>query len=118
MTVAVGLAAAGKAFHQRRAQAVRRELKLGPQPAFELAQGQRGLARGGVNLCHIILYGKDNKTMASVTKENMVSKCESAHSPENTGPSGSFQKLMRNRCLFPRTPSTSLPSPASTRLPR
>ena len=64
VTVAVGLAAAGKAFHQRSAQAVWSELKLGHQPAFALAQGQCGFARSSVNLCH--MYGKDSKTSERV----------------------------------------------------
>jgi hypothetical protein len=33
------------------------------------------------------------------TNEKMGSKCESAYRPENTGPNGSFQKLMRNRWI-------------------
>jgi hypothetical protein len=39
MTVAVGVATAGKAFDQRGAQAVWIRLELGEQAAFALAQG-------------------------------------------------------------------------------
>ena len=66
MTVTVGLAAAGKAFDQRGAQAVWSGLEPGEQPAFALAQCQGGLAGDVMNLCH--MYGKDNKTTALVNQ--------------------------------------------------
>jgi len=66
MTVTVGLAAAGKAFDQRGAQAVWSWLKLGEQPAFALAQGKGGLAVKVMNLCH--MHGEDSKTSAPVNQ--------------------------------------------------
>jgi hypothetical protein len=38
---------------------------------------------------------------AQVNKKENGSECENAPGPENTGPNGDFQKLMRNRCLGP-----------------
>jgi len=66
MTVTVGLAAAGKAFHQGSAQAVGRELQLGEQPTFALAQGEGRLAGEVMNLCH--MYGIDSKITALVNQ--------------------------------------------------
>ena len=53
MTVTVGFATAGEPLDERGAQAVGEDLELGDQKAFALAQGQGGLAGGGVNPCHI-----------------------------------------------------------------
>ena len=38
----------------------------------------------------------------------MRSECESAHSPQNIGPGGDFQKLMRNRCAVVATDAVTL----------
>jgi hypothetical protein len=43
------------------------------------------------------------KTPPRSTKKKMGSKCESTPSPENTGRSEAFQKLMRNRWDINRT---------------
>jgi len=66
MTVAVGFAAAGEALHERGAQTVGPDLELSSQKAFALAQGQRGLARERMYLCH--MYGEDTKTGAGVNQ--------------------------------------------------
>ena len=76
MTVTVGLATAGEPLDQRGAQAVGEELELGDQKAFALAQGQGGLAGGGVNPCHI--YGRIQNGWRMSKKKKMPWKCENA----------------------------------------
>jgi hypothetical protein len=71
MTAATGFAATGKTLDQGGAQEVGEDFDLGEEKAFALAQGQSGLAFGGMNPCHI--YGKDSKTGGDVKeKENAV----------------------------------------------
>jgi hypothetical protein len=53
MTVTVGFATAGEPLDERGPEAVGKDLELKEQKAFALSQGQRGLAGGGVYLCHI-----------------------------------------------------------------
>jgi hypothetical protein len=53
MTVTVDFAAAGEPLDEGGAQAVGEDFELGDQEALALSQGQRGLAGGGVYLCHI-----------------------------------------------------------------
>jgi len=53
MAMAVGFAATGETFDQGGAQDVGEDFELGKKKAFALAQGQGGLAFGGVNPCHI-----------------------------------------------------------------
>ena len=53
VTMTVGFATAGEALHERGAQAVGEDFELADQEALALSQGQRGLAGGGVYLCHI-----------------------------------------------------------------
>ena len=53
MTVTVGFATAGEPLDEGGAQAVWEYFELRDQKAFALSQGQRGLAGGGVYLCHI-----------------------------------------------------------------
>jgi hypothetical protein len=60
VAVAVGFATAGEALDEGGAQTVRQDLELRKQKVFALAQGQGGLASGGVYLCHI--YGEDTQT--------------------------------------------------------
>ena len=66
MTVAVEFAAAGETLDERGAKTVGPDLELRSQKAFALAQGQRGLARERVYLCH--MYGEDTKTGEGVNK--------------------------------------------------
>ena len=74
--VAVGFAAAGEALDERGAQTVGPDLELRSQKAFALAQGQRGLAREEVNLCHI--YAEDTRSGGNVNQnenDGKMRKC-------------------------------------------
>jgi hypothetical protein len=53
---AIGFATAGETLDQGGAQGIREDLDLGNQKAFAPAQGQGGLASGGMNPRHI--YGE------------------------------------------------------------
>ena len=72
--------------------------ELGKEEALALAQGEGGFAFDVMNPSHI--KGEDRQTAGEVNKKENGSECESAHSPENTGPSRGFKKLMRNRWIL------------------